>query len=243
MNSVRRVPIAKSSSPMPADEQLTMRLAARAMGRHGLTHAYGHVSRRIDARTFLVSPAQPLLTVSSVAKGTVVPLADPFPEGVLGEVRLHREIYRRRAEVGGICRIQPPAVTALSALGMTPRALHGLGAYFAPSPPLWNGTALIRSDQLASAVAEALGDAAAIVLRGNGAVVTGASLEAACANAFFLEDAARLELSLLPARAAQLSVLEFSEEEAAERATLVGGIYERMWQFLCFGDSEWKEAA
>lgn len=228
---------------MPADCHLTLRLAARAMGRHGLAHAYGHVSRRIDAETFLVTPPQPLSTVSIAAEGTVVALAGPFPEGVLGEVRMHREIYRRRPDVGGICRVQPPAVTALSALGRAPRALHGLGAYFAPSPPLWRGTALVRDDETAAAVADRLGDAAAIVLRGNGAVVTGLSLEAACAHAFFLEDAARIELALLPAQAALLDVLEYSPAEATQRATAAGGVYERMWRFLCFGDSEWKEAA
>lgn len=197
----------------------------------------------MDEASFLVSPPQPLSTIPSNAMGIEVPLRGPLPDGVLGEVRLHREIYRRRGEVGGICRIQSPAVMALSALGMVPRALHGLGTYFAPSPPLWNGTALIRDDVSAAAVADTLRDAVAIVLRGNGAVVTGISLEIACANAFFLEDAARIELQLLPARAAQLKILEYGAQEVAARATSAGGVYERMWQFLCFGDLEWEQAA
>ncbi len=225
---------------MSPDAHLTVRLAARAMGRHGLTHAYGHVSQRISEDSFLVSPPRPLLTVPPNARGTEVPLEGPLPEGVLGEVRLHREIYRRRPEVGGICRVQPPAVMALSALGIAPRVLHGLGSYFYPAPPLWQQTALIRDDQLAGLVAEELGDAVAIVLRGNGAVVTGGGLEVACANAFFLEDAARVELSLLSARTTNAEIIEYSAEEAAARATSAGGIYERMWEFLCFGDLEWK---
>ncbi|QIB64908.1 class II aldolase/adducin family protein [Kineobactrum salinum] len=225
------------------DVHLRVRLASRAMGRHGLTHAYGHVSQRISEDAFLVSPPQPLSTVAPHARGTEVALTEPLPEGVLGEVRLHREIYRRRPDVGGICRIQPPAVMALSVLGATPRTLHGLGTYFFPAPPLWNGTALVRDDEMAAAVAEHLGEAVAIVLRGNGAVVTGAGLEAACANAYFLEDAARVELALLPARTAALDIIEYSAEEAAARATSVGGIYERMWEFLCFGDLEWKGTA
>lgn len=229
---------------MPADEaHRILRLAARAMGRHGLAHAYGHVSRRVDAAHFLVTPPCPLPTVSAVDRGTLVPLDGPLPDGVLGEVRLHREIYRRRSSVGGICRVQPPAVVALSALGRTPRALHGLGTYFAPAPPLWAGTALIRDDASAGQVADMLGDATAIILRGNGALVTGAGLEEASANAFFLEDAARIELALLPARGAGVEVLEYSAGEAAARATAAGGIYERMWDFLCFGDVEWKGAA
>ena len=35
-------------------------VAARAIGRAGLAHAYGHCSVRCDAEHFLVSPAKPL---------------------------------------------------------------------------------------------------------------------------------------------------------------------------------------
>lgn len=213
------------------------------MGRHGLAHAYGHVSSRIDDQTFLVGPPRPLSTVPVDARGTVVSIEAPLPAGVLGEVRIHREIYRRRADVGGICRVQPPALMALSAVGRTPRAVHGLGVYFAPSPPIWWGTALIRDDVSAARVAETLDGANAIVLRGNGAVTTGLNIEMACAHAFFLEDAARIELALMTARAAGIEPIEFDESEVRGRATGSGSIYERMWQFLCFGDVEWKDAA
>lgn len=214
-----------------------MRLAARAMDRHGLAHAYGHVSMRLDAKSFLVSPGQPLGTVGMAEPGVFVCLDTELPAGALPEVRMHREIYRRRAEVGGIVRVQPFAVTALSALGRTPRALHGLGAYFAPSPPLWDGTALIRDDGQAAAVADLMGGAAAIVLRGNGCVTAGTSIEEAAALAFFLEDAAKIELALLPTTAAR----EYSAGEAAARATKSGALFERMWTYLCSGDAEWTQ--
>jgi HCOMODA/2-hydroxy-3-carboxy-muconic semialdehyde decarboxylase len=221
---------------MTPDPALPLRLAARAMGRHGLAHAYGHVSLRLDETRFLVSPPQPLPTVPPGAAGTVAALDGDLPPGVLGEVRIHREIYRRRPEIGGICRVQPPAVTALSALGRTPRPLHGLGTYFAPCPPLWDGTALVRDDGAAAGVAERLGRNNAVVMRGNGAVAVGRTLEEAACHAFFLEDAARVELALLPAAAPRV----YDADEVAARAVAAGGIYERMWQFLCFGDPEWS---
>lgn len=225
---------------MLADKQLTLRLAARAMARHGLAHAYGHVSTRIDHGRFLVTPAMPLGLVPTDAEGVVVSLEGGLPEGALPEVRIHREIYRRRADVCGICRIQPPATMALSALGETPRALHGLGTYFAPAPPLWPSVALVRDDAQAAAVAEMLGDARAIVLSGNGAVIAGDTLEEAAGLSFFLEDAARLELALLPARDAGLSPREYTPEEVENRAVKAGALFERMWQYLCFGDPEWQ---
>ncbi|AUW60167.1 class II aldolase [Sphingobium sp. SCG-1] len=217
-----------------------MRLAARAMGRHDLAHAYGHVSIRLDHTHFLASPAMPLSLVGEDEAGVEVSLDEDLPAGALPEVRIHREIYRRRPDIGGIVRVQSPAVIALSALGKTPRALHGLGTYFAPAPPFWPSVALLRDDASAAQVAELLGNASAIVLAGNGEVTAGETLEEAAALAFFLEDAARLELALLPAQAAGLNPREYTPEEVSRRAVKAGALFERMWQYLCFGDPEWQ---
>lgn len=220
------------------DPALAVRLAARALARHGLAHAYGHVSTRLSATHFLVSAAQPLGTLALGQPGVEVALDGDLPPGALPEVRIHRDIYRNRPNVGGICRFQSPAVIALSALGETPRVRHGLGAYFAPQPPLWPSVALVRDDDSARAVAALMGNAAAIVLSGNGAVTAGPSIEDAAALAFFLEDAARIELALLPATAAGHNAREYTSEEAATRAVRAGGLFERMWHYLCHGDPE-----
>jgi len=206
-----------------------IRVSARAIGRAGLAHAYGHCSMRLDAQWCLVSPAKPMGLVSDEDRPVRVPIEGPLPEGVLGEVRIHQQVYRRRPEVGGIARFQSPKVVSLSALGRTPGAYHGFGSYFAPRPPLWNDPRLVRDDARAGAVAERLGAQRAIVLRGNGAVTVGASLPEACVLAWYLEDAARVELDVL---ASGLPGLEFDAEEAAARATMQGRIVERMWEWL-----------
>lgn len=213
------------------------------MHRHGLAHAYGHVSVRIDGAHFLVSPARPLGTVTAEEPGVVVPLDGDLPAGALPEVRIHREIYRNRPSVGGVVRVQPPALMALSALGETPRALHGLGTYFAPRPPLWPGVALVRDDEQARQVAAMMGSGAAIILSGNGCVVAGDTLEEAASLTFFLEDAARLELAVLPARGAGLMPREYTDEEVRHRAVRAGALIERMWHYLCFEDEEWEARA
>lgn len=208
------------------------------MARHGLAHAYGHVSTRLSDTHFLVSAAQPLGTIAPGQAGVEVPLDGDLPPGALPEVRIHREIYRNRTDIGGICRFQSPAVVALSALGETPRVRHGLGSYFAPSPPLWPGVGLVREDASARAVVDLMGDAAAVVLAGNGAVTAGPSIEDAAALAFFLEDAARVELALLPATEGGRTAREYSPDEVAARAVRAGGLFERMWHYLCHGDPE-----
>lgn len=204
-------------------------VAARAIGRAGLAHAYGHCSVRLDENYFLVSPAKPLGMVCPDDLPVRVAIEGPMPAEVLGEVRIHQQIYRSRADVGGIVRFQSPQVVSLSALGRSPRALHGFGSYFSPSPPFWNDPRLVRDDTRAAGVVAALGSARGIVLRGNGAVVVGTSLQEACVMAWYLEDAARVELDVL-ASGAPGAV--FSDAEAADRATLQGRIIERMWDWL-----------
>lgn len=224
---------------MQKDLALHVRLAARGAAKCGLVTAYGHVSARIDDKSFLVSAPQPLGTIKVGDCGIVVSLDEPtLPDGVLQEVRIHREIYRRRPDVAGVCRILPPSVMALSALGKTPRALTGVGTYFAPSPPLWHDPQLVRDDQRAIEVAKMLDDQSAIVMRGNGAVTVGASIEEALTMAVYLEDAARFELSLLSAPSSD--ILEFTADESKKRATKAGGLVDRMWHYLCAADPEWE---
>lgn len=217
-----------------------VRLAARAAARHGLVTAFGHVSARLDGERFLVSPPQPLGTIGPAGSCVVVPLVGELPAGALPEVRLHREIYRSRPDVGGVCRVMPPSVVALSALGETPRALHGAGTYFAPRPAFWPDPQLVRDDARARAAVDLMGQGAALVMRGNGAVTAGTSIEQALVYAVYLEDAARVEVALLSARSGGREVIEFTPEEARMRATHAGGLVERLWQYLCFGDPEWQ---
>jgi hypothetical protein len=110
--------------------------------------------------------------------GTVVPV-DGAP-AVLGEVRMHQQIYRRRLDVGAICRFMSPHVMALAAMGETPRARHGFGAYFYPQPPMWQDPQLVRNDSSAQGVAETLGSAPAIVVGVNGAVTAAPDMPRAC---------------------------------------------------------------
>ena len=210
-----------------------LRVACRAIGRAGLSHAYGHCSARLDDRHILVSPAKPLLLVADEDAPVRVGVDAPLPEAALPEVRLHQQIYRRRADVGGIVRFQSPKLMSLSTLGRTPEARHGLGSYFAPRPPLWSDPRLARTDKTAAAVADALGRERAIVLRGNGALTVGRSIEEAAVLAWFLEDAARVELDIL---ATGLPGQVFDAGEAADRAITSGRLFERMWDWLVAGD-------
>lgn len=205
------------------------------MARAGLVHAYGHCSLRIDSERFIVSPPKPLGLIGTGDSPVAVSTTGPLPPDALPEVLVHQYIYCRRGEVGGIARFQSPNLTALSALGLTPRALHGFGAYFAPCPPLYPNPRLVRDPASAAALAEQLGPARGIVMRGNGAVTVGASIEEAVVMAWYLEDAARVDLAVL---GTGLDGKEFTPAEAGDRATTAGRLIERMWDWLTANDPE-----
>lgn len=229
------VPAAVDRLPADSvDDNRLLRIAARALARAGLVDAYGHCSLRVDDSAFLVTAPIPMGLLTN-ERGTVVPVDGPLPDGVLGEVRLHQAIYRRRPEVRAIARVLPPSVRALSALGRTARPLDGFGSYFAPSPPLYDVVGLVRDDGRAAAVAECLGAAPAVVLRGGGAVVVGESLPQAVVLARYLEDASAVDLA---ASAGGGRVRPMTKREVAERATWTGDILERMWAYLTHGDPE-----
>jgi HCOMODA/2-hydroxy-3-carboxy-muconic semialdehyde decarboxylase len=224
-----------------ADESAArLRMAARAVARAGLVHAYGHCSLRIDDRSFLVTPPKALGLVSSFDEPVLVSTEGPLPQGALPEVLAHQGIFRARSEVGGNVRFQSPQLTALSTLGLTPRARHGFGAYFAPAPPLHEDPRLVREPANVAALVGKLGAARAIVMRGNGAICVGHTLEEAVVMAWYLEDAARVELAVL---ATGRDGVELTPQEAADRAVTSGRVVERMWEWLTAGDPEAKDEA
>jgi HCOMODA/2-hydroxy-3-carboxy-muconic semialdehyde decarboxylase len=205
-----------------------VQMAARALAGAGLVHAYGHCTARLDDDNFLVCAALPMGRITD-EPGTVVPIDGPLPEGVLGEVRIHREIYRRRADIGGICRFMSPALMALSVAGVVPVPRHGIGAYF-DRITLWDDPRLVRNDEAAERLADSLGENGAVVMRGNGAVVAGTSLPQAVTLAWFLEDAARIERDV---RAMGLEASAWlDDDEIAARQVWSGGVVERMWHHL-----------
>jgi len=214
----------------------TTRIAARALGRAGLVHAYGHCSARVDDERFLVCPPVPMVHVQVGQDCNEVPVYGPLPEGLLGEVRLHQQIYRRRSDAGGVVRFMGPAMMALAALGRVPEMRHGFGTYFAPRVGYWDDIQLVRDDARAVGVIDAMGESAGVIMRGNGAVVAGETLQEAVGLAWYLEDMCRVELTALSSGLTDLPVVQSAEAEA--RATRQGRIFERMWDYLSDGDPE-----
>ena len=149
-----------------------------------------------------------------------------LPERAPLESPLHLAIYGARTDVRAVCRIHGPAVAVWSTLGLPP-LLHGFGGIVEPIA-WWDDPGLIASEQTAELAAGILGQAAGMILRGNGAVAVGRDLEQALARAWALEDRCRVALAageearvLTPAEL-ELRASWFQAEERRIAAWLLG---------------------
>lgn len=107
------------------------------------------------------------------------------------EHHLHRAIFLRRADVGAIAHTAPEHVVALSIAGRALVPVNSIGSFLHETTPTFDEEIPITTAERAAAVAEALGDSPAIVLRGRGLVIAAPTVETALAWTTSAEENAR----------------------------------------------------
>lgn len=179
--------------------------ACRVLAHQGLAaDVLGHVSVRLDADRILLRCRGPLdrgllFTVpddvrvvhldgrADVAGGYAVP----------NEVHIHTELFRARPDVQAIVHAHPSDVMVADLAGLEPRQVFG--AYNIPASrlahrgvPVYPRAVLIRTPELGRAVAAAVGESGACILRGHGIVTAGESVEQATMCALDLAELSRI---------------------------------------------------
>jgi HCOMODA/2-hydroxy-3-carboxy-muconic semialdehyde decarboxylase len=86
---------------------------------------------------------------------------------------------------------------------------------------------LITNDAMGQAVAVSLADHVGVLLRGNGALVTGSTLPQACVRAIYLEEAAWLQVTATKVGGA----IPFTPEELNARSRWHDVEMERAWEY------------
>ena len=194
-----------------------------------------HCSARIAPGQFLVSPPKPLGMVNGTDRPVVVATSGELPAGALPEVIAHQHIYRLRDDVVGIVRFQSPHLMALSALGR----LHACCTDSGPTLRLVRHCILTRAWCAMMQAPRRWPIAWAVRMpsscAGNGAITAGASVEEAVALAWYLEDAARVELAVL---STGIEPQAYSAEEVRDRAIDRGPMLLRMWNWMSANDPE-----
>lgn len=165
--------------------------ACRILDGEGLTEAFGHVTARDEDGTLLLTPRvgpglveDPSQLLRLDADGEVV---EGDPALVPGEVALHLGAYRAREDIGAVVRFHGPSCLAASTVLDALPAVAGVGMFCGSSVPVHDVSITVTSPEGGDAVAAALGDRAAIALRGFGQVTVGDDVRTALARAVFLE--------------------------------------------------------
>jgi L-fuculose-phosphate aldolase len=168
-----------------------------ALGEHG-DYTLGHVSARAaDGAHLLMKPnglgleeVTPRDVLTLDLAGTRVAGAGP----VHLEYVLHTEIYKARPDVGSVIHTHPPYATAFGATDASLELLNHDADLFREGLAVFDDTAelIVRPEQ-GAAVAVALGDRRALVMRGHGVIVTGATVPWATYAALTLERVLRIQ--------------------------------------------------
>ncbi len=164
---------------------------------------WGHVSVRASAPgTFWLKGAQ--MGLEEVTRDDVVlvdldgnVLAGTRPRHV--EWPIHAELYRARSDVNSVVHSHAFATVAFGATDMPLDDLgHEASRWTPPDVPRFVETSdLIDSAERGRALAAVIGDQGGALLRHHGMVVGGPDIPTACLQAIFLEQACRLQLTLM----------------------------------------------
>lgn len=171
------------------DARRTVAETARMLASMGLVEGFGHVSARTPDG-FALSSTGPLCALRAEdvlllgADGSVV-VGDAARCPL--EAPMHAAIYRERLDVGAICRTHSPEAARWASRAAEPPLVHGLGG-LSGAVAVYGDSDLVTSQAQADAVVSKLGDAACVLLQGNGAVCTGRDAAEATTRAWYLEE-------------------------------------------------------
>ena len=198
-----------------SDLHTTVATACRILAQQGLAaDVLGHVSVRLDADRILLRCRGPedrglLFTVSDDIHVVDLDGRGDLDGGytIPNEFHIHTELFRARPDVQAVVHAHPRDVMIADLAGVALRQVFG--AYNIPASrlanegvPVYPRSVLVRTPELGRAVAAAIGDSGACILRGHGIVTTGESVEQATLRALDLAELSRIstEVALLGAR-------------------------------------------
>lgn len=188
-------------------------------------YIFGHVAARLpgDPGLFLMKPHT--IGLEEITPDNLITL-NLEAEKVAGhmprhlEAFIHSEILRARPDVQAVVHTHAPYAVAFSALAKPLRPVGHDGAMFCDGLPVFSETSdLIVDQQRGKAVARALGEHGAMLLRNHGIVTVGRTIEEATVLALYLERACKSQL-LVEACGGQMHV-STPEDAKAKKGRLM----------------------
>jgi ribulose-5-phosphate 4-epimerase/fuculose-1-phosphate aldolase len=156
------------------------------LDREGITDGYGHVSVRIPGTAAFLTIAGVSPGCATMDRIVMLDLDGKFIAGVNSppyEWPIHACILKARPEVMSVCHTHSKWSALFSVLKGGLRPVH-VYAKFLPvgGPPIYRAAGLVATVERGRALAAALQDSAAVLMRAHGDAVVGLSLEQAILN-------------------------------------------------------------
>jgi ribulose-5-phosphate 4-epimerase/fuculose-1-phosphate aldolase len=187
--------MARSTAEQEAREKLA--LCARALHRIGVYDLAGHISVRIpDSELILITPGGGLdksrLTGADMTtmdeKGNRVD--GPYPPPL--ETPIHTVVHAARPELESVAHLHAHWSTVFSVVERPMEIVLLPATTLGTRVPTFDVPHLVTTTQLGEQLNDALGDAAAVLMRWHGITVVGDTLEQMFERALFIEENARL---------------------------------------------------
>jgi ribulose-5-phosphate 4-epimerase/fuculose-1-phosphate aldolase len=177
--------------------------AVRILNANGIMHKSGHVAARDAGDRNVMWINSRKASRSSIKKSDIVRV-DLTTGGPIGdcdeppsEFHIHRAIFNRRPDVGGIVHSHPQHVVALSVAGQPLVPVTVDGAWLGGAAPTFDDARHINTVERGELLADAIGARPALVMRGHGMVVTGQNVEEAVTRIGLAEHNARTQFLAL----------------------------------------------
>jgi HCOMODA/2-hydroxy-3-carboxy-muconic semialdehyde decarboxylase len=249
-SGVALVPAAQqppASAGPPAAALIEDLIAAnRILAQEGIVDAFGHVSVRHDR-----DPNRYLLS-RSLAPGLVT--SDDLIEYDLSsepvnargrpqysERYIHGEIYKVRPDVRAIVHAHPPSLVSFGVSTVPLRPVYHMAGFIGDGLPIYEirdasgmTDMLVRDAIRGRAMAAALGNKPAVLMRGHGVAVVGAALPFAVGRSIYLDMNARIQLQAM-GMGAPVTYLDPAESQEILKSG-ENTSYQRPWEL-------WKQRA
>ncbi len=172
--------------------------AIRILTAEGIMDFNGHMSYRLPGTNqVLINPRRASRTELSAEHIVTIDLDGHSIAGgePPSENPIHTQVYRARPDMFCVAHLHPQYATVFSIADKPLVPVFTLGSVFPrKGVPVYDDPDLIRSRERGDAVAQALGDARAVLLRGHGAVVVGEDIINCFNTSVWLEENAKKQL-------------------------------------------------
>ncbi len=200
------------SSSQPPSQQLIddLVIGNHVLAQEGVVDGYGHMSVRHDRNPNHYLIARYLAPELVTAQDLIELDLDSRPvQGgntkLYSEIFIHGEIYKARPDVTAIVHNHSPAVIPFGVTGVPLRPLYHMSSFIGLGVPVFDihkamgesTDMLIRNPERGRALAKALGDHPAVLLRGHGAVVVASGVSRVVARSIYLQINAQLQMEAM----------------------------------------------